>query len=221
MSAGIACHEVAFCYPQKPALFEHVSLTFPVGSYAWLRGPSGCGKSTLLRLLCRLLEPSRGEIFFNGQPITSLDPPSLRRQVVYLHQTPVVLDGSVHENLLLPFSFRMNQDLLRPAEEVLTSRLEELLLHRVSLQTPALSLSVGQKQRLCLLRAILLGPAILLLDEPAAALDQESAGVVYETVRRLNREEGTTVILVAHGVEALAQPGVIILEFQGQRIVKI
>jgi putative ABC transport system ATP-binding protein len=221
MSTGIECRNISFAYPQKPAVFDQVSLTFPAGSFNWLRGPSGCGKSTLLRLLGRLLEPSQGQINFNGQPLPSLDPPSFRRQVVYLQQTPVVLEASVHENLLLPFSFKVNQDLLPPEENFLSARLEEFLLQGISLPTPAISLSVGQKQRLCLLRAMLVKPSVLLLDEPAAALDKESAKVVLEMVQRLNREQGVTIILAAHGEEGLAQPGVNILEFRGTHIVRV
>jgi UDP-glucose/iron transport system ATP-binding protein len=221
MSTGLECRQVSFAYPKKPAVFDQVSLTFPAGSFNWLRGPSGCGKSTLLRLLGRLLEPSQGQINFNGQPLPSFDPPSFRRQVVYLQQTPVVLDASVHENLLLPFSFKVNQALLPPEENFLSARLEEFLLRGISLLTPATSLSVGQKQRLCLLRAMLVKPSVLLLDEPAAALDKESARVVLEMVQRLNREQGVTIILAAHGEEGLAQPGVNILEFRGTHIVRV
>lgn len=221
MPHQLDCQNVSFAYPQKPALLEHVSLTFPAGSYNWVRGPSGCGKSTLLRLLCRLLEPSQGHINFSGQLLTSIDPPSLRRQVVYLHQIPVVLEASVKENLLLPFNFKVNQDLLPPDENLLSVRLEEFLLHGISLQTPAFSLSVGQKQRLCLLRTMLVGPSVLLLDEPSAALDKESAKVVFEMVQRLNREQGTTIILVSHGEDVLAQPGLNIWEFHGKHIARI
>jgi putative ABC transport system ATP-binding protein len=221
LSICLELEDVTFAYPHKPALLEDVSLGFSAGSYTCLRGPSGCGKSTLLRLLCRLLEPSRGQIIFKKQPLAAIDPSNLRRQVVYLHQTPIVLDASVSDNLLLPFGFKINQDLTPPDTKVLSARLEEFLLHGVSLETPAVKLSVGQKQRLCLLRGMLVGPAVLLLDEPTAALDKESARVVLDVLQRLNREQETTIILVAHGDEVLAQPGVKILEFQGKQVVRI
>lgn len=218
MSVILECDKVSFAYPHKSPVLADISLIFPAGGYFWLRGASGSGKSTFLRLLCRLLEPSRGRITLNGQPVTAIDPPSLRRQVVYLQQTPVVLDLSVQENLLLPFSFKMNQGAPRPEARVLSLKLQECLLQGVTLETAAASLSVGQKQRLCLLRAMLLRPAVLLLDEPAAALDKESAGVVLDMVRGLHQEQGTTVIMVAHGEALLSQPGVRSLELKNKTI---
>ncbi len=220
MSARLECENVSFAYPQKPPILDNISLILPAGSYTWLRGLSGSGKSTFLRLLCRLLEPSGGHITFKGRPLTEIDPPSLRRQVVLLQQTPVVVDDTVLANLLMPFSFKINHDLPKPDERILSQRLAEFLLHGVALETPAASLSVGQKQRLCLLRAMLLTPSVLLLDEPAAALDKESAGVVLDMVLRLNREQGTTIIMVAHGEELLAQPGICTLELKGKNIVR-
>jgi putative ABC transport system ATP-binding protein len=214
----LECQNVSFTYPQQQPILDTVSLTFPAGGYFWLRGPSGCGKSTFLRLLCRLLEPTSGVISLNGQPLPEIDPPSLRRQVVYLQQTPAVLDASVRENLVLPFTFTSNRDLPRPDERLLSARLRDFLLSGVTVETPAASLSVGQKQRLCLLRAMLLGPAVLLLDEPVAALDKEGAGVVVKMVQRLQRDQGTTIIMAAHGEEVLNQSGVTILEFKGKDI---
>jgi putative ABC transport system ATP-binding protein len=221
MPSHLECRHVSFAYLQKPPVLENITLTLAAGSFTWLRGPSGSGKSTFLRLLCRLLEPSEGEIYFAGRPLAQIDPPSLRRQVVYLHQTPVVLDASLRENLLLPFSFRLNQDLVPPEDQVLSLRLQEFLLQGVTLETPAGSLSVGQKQRLCLLRAMLLGPAVLLLDEPVAALDKESAGVVLDMVKRLHREQGVTILMVAHGEDLRDQPGISSLELKGTAIVTV
>jgi UDP-glucose/iron transport system ATP-binding protein len=218
MSICLEVDQVSFAYPQKPAVLEDISFQFHAGSYTWLRGPSGCGKSTLLRLLCRLLEPSRGRILFKDQPLAAIEPSTLRRQVVYLHQTPVILDGSVAENLLLPFSFKANQDLTPPDTEEMSARLEEFLLQGVSLETPATNLSVGQKQRLCLLRAMLVGPSVLLLDEPTAALDKESTWAVLQVLQRLNRKQGVTIILVSHGDEILGHSGVQILEFCRNKI---
>jgi putative ABC transport system ATP-binding protein len=221
MPTSLECNQVSFAYPEKPPVLEHISLSFAPGSYTWLRGPSGSGKSTFLRLLCRLLEPSRGEIYFAGKPVKEIDPPSLRRQVVYLHQTPVVLDASVRENLLLPFTFQLNKIQPLPEDKVLSLQLEEFLLLGVFLETRATNLSVGQKQRLCLLRAMLLRPAVLLLDEPVAALDKESARVVLDMVQRLHQDQGVTILMVAHGEELLFQPGISTLEFKGNTIITV
>lgn len=218
MSAILTCNQVAFAYPGKPPLLQKISLTLEKGGFYWLRGPSGGGKSTFLRLLCRLLEPTGGSISFGGEPVTALDPPRLRRQMVYLQQIPVLLPASVRENLLLPFSFKINREPPLPPDEVLSAKLHELLLDDVSLEAPAAALSVGQKQRLCLLRAMLLSPPVLLLDEPLAALDLLSAGVVLAQVFKLHREQGTTILMVAHGRELSGQTGITGLTLHGKTI---
>jgi len=163
-----------------------------------IQGPSGSGKSTLLRLINRLEEPSAGRIFFKGRPLTSFHPPLLRRSIILIQQAPTVLDGTIRDNLLLPFTFKNNRDLVRPGEAELNRLLEDFLLQGLNLDDHAQTLSGGQLQRLCFIRGLLLKPEVLLLDEPTSALDQESAEIVESVTRRLIRESGLTVILVSH-----------------------
>jgi putative ABC transport system ATP-binding protein len=109
-----------------------------------------------------------------------------------------VTSGTVRENLLLPFSFRANADLATPLDNLLGAQLEKFLLTDVDLQTDAKTLSVGQLQRLCLIRGLLLSPAVVLLDEPASALDETSRRIVEETAEQLCTKDGLTVIMVSH-----------------------
>ena len=177
-----------------------------------MKGPSGAGKSTFLRLINRLEEPSRGKILFRGRPLSSYTPPELRRSILFLQQTPVVIDASVRDNLLLPFGFKNNCSLSRPDDEHLKGLLDEFLLKGVSLEGNARNLSVGQLQRLCLIRGLLLSPEILLLDEPTSALDEESSRVVESTAERLCRESGLTVVIVSHRSLTLSQTTPVFLE---------
>jgi len=117
---------------------------------------------------------------------------------LYVQQTPSVIDASVRENLLLPFSFKNNAQLEQPEDERLKTLLADFLLQGVGLGDNALTLSLGQLQRLCFIRGLLLSPEILLLDEPTSALDRESSQVVESMVERLNRESGVTVLTVTH-----------------------
>ena len=189
--------DAAFAYPGGRSVFQGAGFALSKGSLTLVKGPSGAGKSTLLRLLNRLEEPTRGAVLYQGRPLSEYSPPVLRRNISYLQQTPVLLDASVRDNLLLPFSFKANQDKPRPQDNTLRARMAEFLLDDVSLADNAATLSVGQKQRLCLIRALLLSPSVLLLDEPTAALDTESRAIVENAAETLCLE-GATVVMAGH-----------------------
>lgn len=190
--------QVSFGYPGERLLFSMIDLTLAAGGFYLLRGPSGTGKSTLLRLMNRLDEPIGGSVFFNGTAVSSIPPPELRRSILYIHQTPVVLDGTVRDNLLFPYTFRANRFLVRPDDAVLEQMLKTFNLDSIVLDKNARNLSVGQQQRLCLIRGMLLDPAVILLDEPTSALDEESAGIVEACAERLCSSDGKTVVMAHH-----------------------
>ena len=190
--------KVSFAFEDARHLFLDFSLKLTGGSFYLIRGPSGSGKSTFLRLINRLEELSAGHISFNGRPLSSYKPPILRRSILYIQQTPTALDATVRQNLLLAFSFKNNKDLVPPGDDVLRAHLDRFLLKDIRLESNALTLSVGQLQRLCFIRGLLLDPKVLLLDEPASALDEESARIVEATTERLCLESGLTVLMVSH-----------------------
>ena len=189
---------VTFAFEGKTPLFRELSLSIHKGAFYLVKGPSGAGKTTFLRLINRLEEPVSGEIRFQDKPFDSYSPPVLRRSLLYIQQTPTVMDGSVAENLLLPFSFKNNSHLTQPGQEKLEALLREVHLKDVGLDDHAMNLSVGQIQRLCLVRGLLLSPEVLLLDEPTSALDRESAQAVMALIERLNVESGLTILIVTH-----------------------
>ncbi len=194
----ISLSNVTFGYTGDLTLIQDVSYSFASGGFYVVQGPSGAGKSTLLRLLNRLEEPVSGSITFRGRPLSSYDVPELRRSVLYFPQTPIVIDGSVQTNLMLPFTFQTNSVMDRPDEQTLRRRLAQFLLDEVDLEDHAQSLSVGQLQRLCLIRGLLLSPEVLLLDEPTSALDPASRRAVQSITERFCRKTKATVIAVAH-----------------------
>jgi putative ABC transport system ATP-binding protein len=189
---------VTFGFSEQPPLFRKLSLPIEKGAFYLVKGPSGAGKTTFLRLMNRLEEPTSGEIRFKGKPLDAFPPPALRRSLLYIQQTPTMVDGSVEENLLLPFSFKNNLHLELPHPEKLENLLKDVLLQEVGMNDHAMTLSVGQIQRLCLIRGLLLAPEVLLLDEPTSALDRESALAVTTLLERLNVESGLTVLAVTH-----------------------
>ena len=198
MTPAIEFRDVTFSFSETKTLFRHLSLKVLAGDFYLIRGPSGSGKSTFLRLINRLEEPSDGQVLFGGVPLSSYKPPLLRREILYIQQTPVSVDASVRENLVHAFSFRSNRDLTPPDDEVLREQLDAFLLGDIQLETNAETLSVGQLQRLCFIRGLLLNPKVLLLDEPAGALDPESGRIVEETAEKLCADSGLTVLMVSH-----------------------
>ncbi len=219
--AIIEFKEVSFSYPGSRPLFKALTFEFKSNAFYLIKGPSGAGKSSLLRLLNRLEEPSSGEIFFNHLPLSSYHPPELRRRILYIQQTPTVIDGSVRDNLLLPFDFKNNNDLTRPDDDHLLTRLKDFRLTNVSLEHNAQNLSVGQLQRVCFIRGILLFPEIILLDEPTSALDKESRKIVESSAERLCCESGSTVIMVSHNTFVPKKVTPIVLDITDGRIMEI
>jgi len=173
-------------------------------------GPSGAGKSTLLRLLDRLEQPSSGVVLFHDQPLTSYDVLDVRRRVGLVQQVPVVLGETVLEDLSVG----------RPVGPEEAARLlERAGLPGMPLDRATGSLSGGEAQRLCLARALAVGPEVLLLDEPTSALDAVAAQAVERVVRALV-EDGLTAVLVSHDLRQARRLADDVLVLQGGRLVE-
>lgn len=184
------------------SLLEGLHISVDRGEIVGLFGPSGCGKSTLLRCVAGLRDASSGDIQFKGRPAGEDGWPAFRRQVVLVAQQPVLLDASVEENLARVFAYQSSERPF-PRDEA-EALLERLDLGAQRLSQPARSLSVGQQQRVCLVRALLMRPAVLLLDEPSSALDAEAIGLVEDLLRRAV-DEGRCggILLVTHDQEQI------------------
>ncbi|MFQ6016476.1 MAG: phosphate ABC transporter ATP-binding protein [Anaerolineae bacterium] len=167
------------------------------GEILGIVGPNGAGKSTLLRLLNFLEPPTSGTIIFNGQrPLTHNPYPiALRRQVTTVFQRPVLLNTSVYHNVAYGLKIRGEKEVDRRVREVL----EQVGLSQFA-REPVRNLSGGEVQRVALARALIIEPEVLLLDEPAANLDPYNVKLIEEIIAALNRERGTTMVLVTHNV---------------------
>jgi len=171
------------------------SLTVNAGEIFAVVGPSGAGKTTLLRLLNFLEAPTAGRVIYRGQAFADGRVPlSVRRQITTVFQRPALLRASVHDNVAYGLRLRGWRDDRRVMD--ILKQVGMASLARV----PARRLSGGEMQRVALARALVIAPAVLLLDEPTANLDPYNVGLIEEIVRRHNREQGTTVILVTHNV---------------------
>lgn len=196
----IEFENVGFAYPGDKPLFHNLCLALQPRTFYVVQGSSGSGKSTFLRLINRLEEPMSGQIRFKGKILSEYAPSRLRRSILYIQQTPITIDASVRENLLLPFRFKKNQDLQKPDDSSLSQFLKDFLLNDIRLDDHAQTLSLGQQQRLCFIRGLMLSPEILLLDEPTSSLDPESGAVVMDSAEKLCRESGLSVLLVSHQI---------------------
>lgn len=167
------------------------------GEVLALVGPSGAGKSTLLRMLNFLEPPSEGVIRFAGADFAPGQevPLALRRRVTTVFQRPVLRRHTVAENVAYGLQLRGQRDAAAEVQRVL----DEVGMGEMARQ-PARTLSGGEAQRVALARAMVLHPEALLLDEPTANLDPYNVGIIEGIVARLNREAGTTVVLVTHNL---------------------
>jgi putative ABC transport system ATP-binding protein len=178
-------------------VLDGVSVSLARGEIVDIAGGSGSGKSTLLRGLARLLPDATGYLALDGIPATECPAREWRLTVALLPQKPAIADGSVRQNLLLPWTLKVRSHDARPDEADIRARLDGLGLTDVALDRDARRLSVGQQARVALLRMMLAAPRVLLLDEPDAALDSASSESVAGALRTF-AADGGAVLRVRH-----------------------
>ena len=194
--------------PVEAEVLHGVDLVLEKGVFCALMGPSGSGKSTLLNVIGLLDRPSGGRLLINGEETGQLDDRALTRlrgrSIGFVFQYHYLLPAfTAAENVLMP----MLVDRGRPDAEMRGRA--EALLESMAL-TPwrehlASNLSGGQQQRVAVARALAMNPSLLLADEPTGNLDTQSAQGVFDLMRKVNRERGTTVLLVTHNHALAAQ----------------
>lgn len=216
LGAGrVELENVTFSYGADPVLHE-IDLTFEPAQMTAIVGRSGSGKSSLLRLLPRLYDPEAGEVKIDGQNVREVSLASLRAQIGVVTQSPILLSGTLADNLRLGKPEATEDEMKRACESAGAWEFIESLEHQFTTRVghEGIRLSGGQAQRLALARALLRNPRILLLDEPTSALDAESQGIIVDTLRRL--AERVTVILVGHRLETICWADQIVVMEQGQ-----
>lgn len=188
-------------------VFHKLDLAIPKGDFVAVIGANGAGKSTLMKMLANVIPPTAGEIYYYGQPIEKF---TEWHKIGYVAQNPVrmqrnfpisveevvslgLLDGSIG----LPF-FSSEQK-ARVKELLSQFQLENLRHRKIG------ELSGGQQQRVFLARAMVKKPEILLLDEPATGIDTSSKEALYAMLKRINSEQGVTIIMISHDLELAAE----------------
>lgn len=173
-------------------VLDGLDLTVQGGTITSVVGPSGVGKTSLLRCMNGLTRPARGTIRLRGIDVSDIDPRELRRRVGMIFQVPVMFEGKVRENL----AYGLDDARGNAAEEELAT----VGLDRSFLDRPATALSVGQAQRVCIARALLRRPEVLLMDEPTSSLDRDAVALIERLVKRL-RDNGLTIVFVTHDLQ--------------------
>jgi len=162
-----------------------------------LLGKSGQGKSTLLRIMCRLESQDEGEILLHGHSYLTVDPKEWRKKICYVSQQSYMLPGSVEDNLRTVSQLHKTPFDMPLAKELMIS----LDLDYLDWGKKSIDLSGGEKQRVSLVRSLLLRPEILLLDEVTASLDMQSKHAVEKLLQEWQEQEGTTCICITHDIE--------------------
>jgi phosphate transport system ATP-binding protein len=207
----VVVRNLNFYYGQTRAL-KDVSLNLYKGQVTAFIGPSGCGKSTLLRVLNRMYDlypgqRAEGEVMLDGENILApgLDVNLLRSRVGMVFQKPTPFPMTIYENIA--FGVRLYEKL--PKSEM-DARVESALRRAAlwtevkdKLSASGLSLSGGQQQRLCIARTVALSPEVILLDEPASALDPISTAKIEELVDELSGDY--TIAIVTHNMQQAAR----------------
>ena len=211
---------VSFSYPMRPgAALEVVSLEFLPGETVALVGPSGAGKSTIAALLLRLVEPTRGRVTVGSVDLAACDERAWRAQLAWVPQRPTLFRGTVADTVRLGDP---SADEVRVREAALLAGADpfigELPLgYDTVVGDGGRSLSAGELQRLALARAFLRDAPLVILDEPTANLDPESAAVIGRAIERLRA--GRTILLAVHR-PALAGRADRVVRLEAGRIVE-
>lgn len=192
---------VKFCDLQlvidQKTLIHHATGEICQGDKIALIGQSGSGKSLLLSLLADLTLPTKGQISLDGQPYHDITPSLLRQNIMLIHQQPAFIEGTVMDNLSLPFSFKAHQGQAFDKQW----HLSQLAMFGKSddfLTQDILDLSGGERQIVNFLRTLQFCPRILLLDEPTAALDETSADLLMQMVINWHTAQNGAFVWISH-----------------------
>lgn len=202
----LECKNVSFAYPNGKEVLHHINLELKKGkTYAFV-GPTGGGKTTTASLIARLFDPTSGVIMLNGKDIRSYESAERSQKIGFILQEPFLFTGTVRDNILYG-----NEQYMNDSNEQLAKTLKEHNLGKLlarfdqGLDTPVTtsssSISLGQKQLIAFIRAILRKPEVLILDEATANIDTVTEQLLEEILNKLPQE--TTKIVIAHRLNTI------------------
>ncbi|MDT8391166.1 MAG: ABC transporter ATP-binding protein [Lentisphaeria bacterium] len=211
LKGEVIFEKVQFYYEPGHPVIKNFSLTVAPGQTVALIGPTGCGKSTILNLVTRFYDVRGGRLLMDGTDIQDIKLRSLRRQFGIVLQEPLLFDVSISENI------RYGRPAATPEDIQAAARAAEIHEYITTLPdgydtivgSEGVDMSLGQKQRLTIARAIAADPAILIMDEATSALDSESEAAIQRAMNRILK--GRTSFIVAHRLSTIRNADVIVL----------
>ena len=209
---------MGFRYPSRPRehALDRFSLTVEPGETVALVGPSGAGKSTVFKLLLRLYDPGSGRIRLDGVDLRDADPRAVRSRIGLVPQETVVFSASARENIRYGRPEATDAEVAAAARAAFADDFIQGLPERYDtfLGARGLRLSVGQRQRIAIARAILKDPAVMLLDEATSSLDAESEHLVHQALERLMANR--TTLIIAHRLATVLRARRIVVMDRGR-----
>ena len=209
-------HQVSFAYQPGVEVLHDIDLIVNPGETVAVVGRTGAGKSSLMNLIARFYEVERGEITVDGYDVRSVTQQSLRRQIGIVPQDPFLFSGSIEDNIRYGHIEASHQEAIKAAKTV---GAHDFITHlERGYDTPVGerggNLSAGQRQLICLARAILANPPILILDEATSNVDTNTERLMQKSLRRL--VQGRTCIIIAHRLSTVTNADRIIVLEQGK-----
>ncbi|PKM59875.1 MAG: ABC transporter [Firmicutes bacterium HGW-Firmicutes-4] len=172
---------------------DYRDLFFESGKIHGIIGPNGSGKTTLMKIMAGLILPTGGDVLYSGQPLDQ----DIRSKMTYSNHTPTLFSRSVYENIAYPLKIRKGEQ--AEIHQTVTQLLDEFEIDEIKNQS-ARHLSGGESQKTALARALSFSPKILFLDEPTANIDPKSIQIIETALKKRNREQGLTIIIITHNL---------------------
>ncbi|MDP1574329.1 MAG: ABC transporter ATP-binding protein [Coxiellaceae bacterium] len=193
---------VSCSYNENKEIFKDLSMTINPGEKIRIKGESGCGKTTLINLLVRLIDLNKGDILVDGQSIYKISSESLRLNIAFVSQEPILFHRTIFENIQFGNMICTDDEVYQAAK---TACCHDFILelsdgYNSRVGEGSIKLSGGQRQRILIARAVLKNSPILILDEPTSSLDENTENEIYKNIFSKNTKQ--TIILISHNERA-------------------
>ena len=189
-------------------VLNDINVSIEDGEFIGVMGPTGCGKTSFMQLLAGLIRPTGGEVLIDGENIfaSRYDRKKLRRKLGFVFQFPEVqlFETTVERDVTFALK-HSGLSRIKMRERAVESLAAVGFVGESILEQSPLSLSGGQRRRIAVAGVLAQKPKILILDEPLAGLDPTARREFLSLLRRLNREDGTTILMISHNADALAE----------------